>query len=575
MPNQTHCWKHNRLRPQKTGLHIASFVIIVSQLLLAGCSATLPPKTSSGHITAPVKTAPSDIPAPVAQSTFLPLPAPAKKEEIYTVVVNEVPVKEMLFALARDASLNVDIHPGIKGKVTINAVKQSMSQILARISEQVAIRYTLDGNNLVISPDVPFFRTYKVNYVNMSRETQSNVSVATQVSSTGSGVNASGGSGGGASGGGSSGATNKSQTSVNSQINNDFWGTLTSNVKQILRQNEDPLANAKLKLEDDNRVVANPHGGVLTVFGNQRQQRRIQEFLDQVLASAQRQVLIEMTIVEVELSDRYQAGIDWQFLSGNSAATGSAVSSLIPAAANSQPGMVFDLGLSNAKFDFNMGINMLESFGNAKVLSSPKIMALNNQTALLKIVDEKVYFEVLMDIQVATTQTPERQTFTSEIRTIPIGIILAVTPQINENGNVTMNIRPTITRITGYVSDPVPRLQGADFENLIPEIQVREMESLLRVRDNQTIVLGGLMQNKTVKNSRGMPWFATLPWIGNLFNYRDDELIKTELVIFLRPVITGNRTASIQSFESYLPPAEPKEKSGNKSSSRLSNGEIR
>ena len=466
----------------------------------------------------------------------------------------------MLFALARDASLNVDIHPGIHGKVTLNAVKQSMSQILARIAEQISIRYTLDGNNLVISPDTPFFRTYKVNYVNMSRQSNSNVSVATQISSTGS--SASSGGGGGSSG------SNISNTSVKSKMNNDFWGTLVTNVRNILQQDERNDKNSTQNKEDDNRVVANPHSGVLTVFANQKQQRRIQEFIDQVLASVQRQVLIEMTIVEVELSDRYQAGIDWSVLSGNAQATGSAVSTLIPNSSNSQPGVVFDLNVNNASFDFNMGIHMLESFGNAKVLSSPKIIALNNQTALLKVVDEKVYFEVLMDIQVATTTTPERKTFTSEIRTVPIGIILAVTPQINENGNITMNIRPTITRITGYVSDPVPRLQGADFENLIPEIQVREMESLLRVRDRQTVVLGGLMQNKDSKSTRGLPWLATLPWIGNLFNYRDDEMIKTELVVFLRPVITGGASniESLKSFESYLPPT-PKTKANNRNSS--------
>lgn len=522
--------------------HLRVLAVLVMFSMLYGCAATKPPKPSKGHITAPAENAIEEIPAPVAQSTFVPPPAPAQKTEIYTVVVNEVSVKEMLFALARDASMNVDIHPGIKGKVTLNAVKQSMAQILKRISEQVPIRYRIDGKNLEISPDTPFFRTYKVNYVNMTRESASNVSVATQISSTGS---TSGGSGG----------SNTSQTLVKSSMNNDFWSSLVANVNSIIRQDAVVASKESGNPEGENQVVANPHSGVLTVYGNQRQQGRVQQFLDQVLANVQRQVLIEVTIAEVELSDRYQSGIDWNVLSGNGQVTTSAVSTMTPNSAKTPPGFLLNLGVANTNFDFNLGISMLESFGNTKVLSSPKIIALNNQTALLKVVDEKVYFEVTMDVQEATDNARETKTFTGAIKTVPVGIILAVTPQINENGNVTMNIRPTITRITGYVSDPVPRLQGADFENLIPEIQVREMESLLQVRDGQTVVLGGLMQNKDNKNDRGIPWFAQIPFIGGMFNYKDEELVKTELVVFLRPVITRNSAVAsdLQAFQSYLP----------------------
>jgi len=531
-----------------------NLLVLIFVASLAACSATQPPKPSSGHITAPVETVSEEIPAPVAQSTFVPPPEPAQKTEIYTIVVNEVPVKEMLFALARDASMNVDIHPGIEGKVTINAVKQSMTQILNRISEQVPIRYQIDGKNLVISPDTPFFRTYKINYVNMSRESASNVSVATQISSTGP-----------QSGGG--GGSNSSNTSVTSNVKNDFWVSLVENVKMILKQDEVNVITKKedekeneSEEEEDNRIVANPHSGILTVFGNQRQQSRIQEFLDQVLANVQRQVLIEVTIVEVELSDKFQSGIDWGVLSGNGTTTGSAISSITPNALKSSPGFSVDLGIANSSFDFSLGINMLESFGDTKVLSSPKIIALNNQTALLKVVDEKVFFEITMEVQEDTKDIQGKKTFTGEIKTVPVGIILAVTPQINENGNVAMNIRPTITRITGFVTDPVPRLQGADFDNLIPEIQVREMESLLQVRDGQTVVLGGLMQNKDSRLNQGVPWFAKIPWLGNLFSYRDEELIKTELVIFLRPVITRNSTmaADLQSFQSFLPSVSKK-----------------
>ena len=142
---------------------------------------------------------------------------------------------------------------------------------------------------------------------------------------------------------------------------------------------------------------------------------------------------------------------------------------------------------------------------------------------------------------------------------------MSVTPQVNENGNVTLNIRPTITRVTGYVTDPAPRLIAASlgnnttnfapFDNLIPEIQIREMESLLQVRSGQTVVLGGLMQNRQDKNKNGIPWLSTLPVIGNLFGVRDENHGKTELVVFLKPLLGTEdrlrRETNVQ--EHYLP----------------------
>ena len=172
-------------------------------------------------------------------------------------------------------------------------------------------------------------------------------------------------------------------------------------------------------------------------------------------------------------------------------------------------------------------------------------MALNNQTALLKVVNEEVFFTIELDIRDATANIPERRTFTSEIHTVPVGLVLSVTPQISDRGFVSLNIRPTISRITGFAIDPAPRLADAEFDNLIPEIQVREIESLLQVLDGRTIVLGGLMQNEIVKRRDGVPVLSSVPGVGGLFAYTDDELVKTELVIFLRPsIVSGGQSPS-------------------------------
>ncbi|MEL7187874.1 MAG: pilus (MSHA type) biogenesis protein MshL, partial [Pseudomonadota bacterium] len=287
-------------------------------------------------------------------------------------------------------------------------------------------------------------------------------------------------------------------------------------------------------------TIVNKMSGVVTVLGTGRQQKRVAGYIDSIMMNSQRQVLIEMTIVEVELSDKYQAGVDWQRLSDNGGLDNNGVSvrsELLGAALNTPP--VFSLGYNDAGNNLSATVKLLQQFGDTKVLSSPKIMALNNQTALLKVVEENVYFNVELDIRDATADIPERRTFTSTIHTIPVGLVLSVTPQISENGFVSLNVRPTISRITGFAIDPAPRLAGADFDNLIPEIQVREIESLLQVRNGRTVVLGGLMQNERTSSKDGVPGLSRIPKLGKLFSYTSDDLVKTELVIFLKPTIVN------------------------------------
>ena len=503
-------------------------ILLACIVAASGCTTTSPPRPSTGHLTAPPPQQ-TDIPSLVRQAPMLPPPKKQAKLETYTVVVNEAPVKDLLFSLARDARLNVDIHPGIEGIVTLNAVNQSLSQILNRITRQVSLRYQLDGPNLVVAPDMPYWHTYTVGYVNMTRDSESEVSVATQIATAGGSV----------SGSASAAQGNISTTKVKNSSSNHFWPLIEANILAIVTQPSEGDAVAKKGAADEDEVspvIVNPASGVISVMATQKEHRQVQLVLDKVMASALRQVLIEMTIVEVELSDRYQAGVDWQQLaSGNGLAALSTMSG-----SNLSVPPVFSLNYSNTTSSgrsYSTTLRMLETFGDVSVLSSPKIMALNNQTALLKVVDEKVYFTVEMEIEDATENTPERRTFLSEIHTVPVGLVMSVTPQINEVDNVSLNIRPTISRITGYAVDPAPRLAESGFDNLIPEIQVREMESLLQISNGQMVVMGGLMQDKTDKNDSGVPLLSKLPFIGSLFRYRDDSVTKSELVIFLRPTV--------------------------------------
>jgi general secretion pathway protein D len=571
-----------------------SFIFLLFAISAVGCGLQ-PLVPSTGHILEQPAPPAGNIPEPARQTVMLPPPSHKPKAEKYSVVVNNVPVQELLFALARDAKINVDVHADIKGMVTLNAIDQTLPQLLARISKQVDMRYELDGQTLLVQPDSPYLKTYKVDYVNMTRDSSNTVKLATQIATTGSSPAGSGGSGAG---------DNNSSTSITSTSNNRFWPTLVANIQDILRETDKvmpetgsgnplqaaasgvapagvqpnasgtiatPPAAPRITYREAASVIANPENGIISVRATSRQHESIQEFLNSVMISAKRQVLIEATVVEVLLSDQYQQGIDWHVLSNS--ADGFNMVHLPPASQNplptgATPGgsykPVFSSGGPTAMLlnytnpdwgGYNVAatLSLLETFGNVKVLSSPKISVLNNQTALLKVVDNKVYFT----IDVTTTQSQDliNTVYTSIVHTVPIGFVMGVTPQIDETNTVTLNVRPTISRITGYVSDPNPALAQAKVTSQIPEVQTREMESILKIHDGQVAIMGGLMQDTQNKKTDGVPVLSRLPVIGNAFNFTNDASIKSELVIFLRPIVVKNSNTSgeYEKIERLLP----------------------
>jgi general secretion pathway protein D len=565
-------------------------------IFLASCG-TRPIQPSEKHIEQPGgKSAPADsIPQTLKGAVVLPPPKPAGKVATYSVVVTNVSAQEILFALARDAKINLDIHPGIAGTVTINAIDQTLPQILTRIAKQVDMRYELNNGTLTVMPDSPYLHNYKIDYVNMARDSDSAMSNATQVGSALSGS---------MTGAGGSGSNNSSLT-IKNVSKNHFWDTLTQNIKDILRETDKLLpegssetvvqqANAAsstgtgaqtagkkstakpgienspnpVSVEEENvtvtrrsnfreaaSVISNPENGIITVRATGKQHEKIQEFIDQVMSNARRQVLIEATIVEVRLSDNYQQGIDWsRALIGTRGFTlNQAGTSGLPSA---NTGSMLTLGYINPASrlgNIAASISLLESFGKVKVLSSPKLSVMNNQTAMLRVVDNSVYFTVNSTIAPCSPApcTPIIS-YTTTITTVPIGFTMSMTPQINDTDTVLLNIRPSITRLLKDALDPTPALL---VPNRVPQTSTREMESVLKIENNQIAVLGGLMEDRLDKNTDEVPLMASIPLLGNLFQNRNDTTTKTELVIFLRPVVIKNASveADYSKFRSGLP----------------------
>ena len=563
---------------------------LLMALLLAACVTAPVPPPNGGHLRIDdVPIAAGSIPPPVRNALTLPKPKTAAGAETYSVVVNNVRVQDLLFALARDARINVDIHPGIQGVVHLNAIDQTLQQILTRIARQVDMRWELDGSNLAVMPDTPFLRTYNVDYVNMSRDASGSISISTQIGSatptagTQPGTSASAGG-------------NISNTKVDNLARNHFWESLERNVKDILRETDKimPEGSSETVVERSDSqattgtgvagrgnsapniaaspnpaalqqqgttvvrrstfreaasVIVNAESGIVVVRATLRQHEKVQEFIDHVTASARRQVLIEATIAEVRLSHEYRQGITWQSLrsqrSGGPHSAGfqmsqkptGTVNGLVsdPLTGTATAGAAFLLDYVAPGLGISATISLLENFGNVRVLSSPKIGVLNNQTALLKVVNNTIYFDIKADTTTSSTGLATT-TVTTTPRSVSVGLVMTVTPQISDSGVILLNVRPSISRISGIKNDPNPNIP-AGLVNSVPEIETREMESVLRLNNGEIAVMGGLMQDAIDHTTNAVPGLADLPLIGHFFKQRDETSTKTELVVFLRPLV--------------------------------------
>jgi len=513
----------------------------------------------------------------------------------------------VLLAMARETKVNFDIDPSIEGAVTINAVDQTLKEILTRMARQVDMRWEQHGETLSVTRDTPYLQNYHVDYVNMSRDVSETVGIATQVIS---------GSVAGSTAQGPSSANNSTLTITNN-TRNRFWETLEKNIKDLLRETDKllpegssetfvqssgqaqgassqqrtttsrPRAGAtagtattttpgesaqtqsgemteqRLTFREAASVIVNPETGIVSVRATSRQQEKVRQFLEQVATSSRRQVMIEATVVEVALNDNYQAGIDWSSLGLNGlgySITQAFTGPDLPSNPLQLSTSAFTIHYNNPNAavggSISSTVKLLDVFGRTRVLSSPRLMVLNNQTAVLKVVDNRVYFTVKADT--VTNQTTSTTTFTTTQNVVPIGFIMNVTPQISAADMVTLDVRPTVTRIIDTVKDPNPSLAAANVTSLIPVTQTREMESVLKVASGETAVLGGLMIDSFEGSRQGIPVASRIPVVGDLFSNRNDLAQKSELVIFIRPVVV--REASIEgdlaAYRKYLPDSD-------------------
>jgi MSHA biogenesis protein MshL len=307
----------------------------------------------------------------------------------------------------------------------------------------------------------------------------------------------------------------------------------------------------------------NKQAGLVNVYASEHAQKEVEEYLKLVRRAVTAQVLIEAKILVVTLNDEHSMGIDWRAMTlgdltlnffgegfGVLETQGPDVSPVADQIVEPTQGS-FVIGAGGN--DFQALIKAINGFGTVRALASPRLTVLNNQSAVLNVANNRVFFEI--DVDVTTEEGVSQVDIDSDIRNVPEGVLVNVQPSINlDQGTISMSIRPTITRIVDTKADPAVQFVTASagiegVESLVPELNVQEIDSVIQVNSGQPVIMGGLLQDRIAGNQSGVPVLGEIPVAGALFRDHYDLVQKTELVIFLKATILPSPGDSVHTTD--------------------------
>jgi MSHA biogenesis protein MshL len=437
----------------------------------------------------------------------------------FDVAANDMPAREFFLSLMEGAGQNLVVHPEVTGTITFSLRRVTLEEVLAAVRDSYGYDYRRTSYGYQILPNKVVTRSYDLNYLNLQRLGESDTRVSSgQVESTESDSSSS-------DDGGSS-SSDRSVTTLNASkvvttSNVDFWKEVQGVVQAIVGG------------EEGNSVVVNPQASLLVVRANSADQENVARFLEQAQRNLQRQVVLETKILEVQLNDGFQAGISWEKIGGD-------VSGGIDGATIDGPNNIDGVFSTVLSFgDFTGLIQLLQTQGEVRVLSSPRISTLNNQKAVIKVGTDEFFVTEVSSNSSTTTVAGVTQP-TQDVTLTPFfsGISLDVTPQIDQNDVVTLHVRPTVSRVVDQNKTIV--LGEDNIFNLPLALSTsRQSDSIVRARSGQVVVIGGLLQNNNQNTDAEVPWASTLPIVGNLFKQQRKALQKSELVILMRPQVVS------------------------------------
>lgn len=516
-------------------------------LVLLGLTACLPrprgPAASDeigAGLAAPPPPPPPAVPPEVAAALLPPLPGADRSvvEARFDVAANGAPVREFLLGLVAGTPYNVALHPEVGGTLTLNLRQVTVPEVLETLSTLYGYEFRRSGATFSVYPAGAQTRVFQVNYLNLVRGGHSQTLV-----SSGQAFARERNKGG--NGEGSVESLTGSQIDTRSQA--DFWKELEGALRALVGSGGERM------------VVVQPQAGVAVVRAPPATLAEVESYLAAIDGNLQRQVVLEAKIVEVELRDGFQSGINWASLGrpgkkgdtvllgqtggGTFFSTGTSELGGVTGTLNPGAPVAVDGGLTSAfggvfsaavnMGDFNTFIELLETQGDTQVLSSPRIATLNNQKAVIKVGSDEFFVTEVS----STTVTGTTTTTTPDITLTPFfsGIALDVTPQISAGGRVTLHIHPTVSEVTDQNKLITV---GGQTQNLpLALSSVREADSVVNAMSGQVVVIGGLMQTQNSRERAGVPFLDRIPFFGSLFRHNKSATRKSELVILLRPQV--------------------------------------
>jgi MSHA biogenesis protein MshL len=485
--------------------------------------------------------------------------------KLFSIYARDSSVQDVLLAFSKESELNIVIDPELNGKVTIDLKRVTLKEALDAILTPLGWTYRIDGKFIKVSRPQLETRLFKLNYIATKRTGKREVYAST---STGGGLQAS--TLPGQQTAISPGGSRTGYTDLVTLDDMDLWKEIQKGLENLIfgfveEKTEETVTERGPEKEKatwtkvdtkGKKLVINKSSGVIMVTDYPINLNKVASYIEAVEGSSQRQVSIQAKIMEVILSDGYKEGINWKVIEGlprsinmawgfsdktktkgfpgtttgyattPSTSGGTSASSIdIPGAYKIAPyGGIFAIGAAGTEVALSDIMQAISEQGDVKVLSSPTISTLNNQKAVIRVGNQDVFFIT----GAVATQTTVTQTI--QPMTIDVGILLDVTPQIAEDGTIIMNIHPSITDKTGEKTTP-------DGKSTFPLLSVRETDTTVRVRDGQTIIIAGLMQEKTEENYTGFPVLDSIPALGALFRYKTQTKRNSELVIMITPTI--------------------------------------
>lgn len=516
-----------------------------------------------------------------------------KPMPLVSVSVNQtVPLKDVLYEAAEQADYDIELDPRIKGSIIFTARNRPFDEVVDKIAESAGLRYKFSDDSVKVELDTPYHEVYKIGYLSYIRTNSSSISNDVAVVS-----------GEGADTGSKFKAESKSEANFWGELDSNLTQIMGVNREAAtMRTKKDPKITATaenpapvepvlltadgeiaqkqnadgtpaqqvqvaapeavlrvdpLPVEDEEESQQNPNGedpfaarysinrqaGIVSVFASERQQKQVAKYLDMLKKAVSSQVLIEAKVLEVSLTDEFSAGIDWNAAIGSRITTGvDTVGEVIAPALQpvSDPNLTFLAAYSSG--DFNATVQALQRFGTVHALASPRLTVLNNQSAVLNVARNQVYFE--LEVDTSNTDNITTVDVDSNIRNVPEGVLINVQPSIDlDNETVAMSVRPTVTRIVDYVNDPGVAFAVADaaldepIVSRVPVVNVQEFDSVIQMNNGEPIIMGGLIQDRSQSVQNAVPVLGEIPLVGGLFRNQTDNIQKTELVVLMKATI--------------------------------------